>query len=149
MIIDSLSSPAAAVSFPHIAVPCSWFYALYTKPGDSKVYYTSANNSNATCNNASPPNNNSGTPTITCNSVQYTLPAGGTVPTAGGSPAIQDASCSSFIVISGTTIHAIGGATTLAGFSRPSNPAVCSPCPSTSSDNQLTVCNDVDACDNH
>ena len=145
VIIDSLASPAAAQSEPSIAVTCSWFYVVYMKSGDSAVYFTSANDSNAVCGNAQPPNN-SGLRTKTCNGIVYTLPLNGTVPTAGGNPATNDPNCADFITISGSTLFAKGDATILAAFAHPGGGSVCSPCPSTSENNSISVCG-TSACD--
>src|SRR3954454_10784182 len=55
VIIDSLARPAAAAS--NAPIPCSWFYLLFTKPGDSTVYWTGSNGNQ--CNTLS--TNNAGT----------------------------------------------------------------------------------------
>jgi len=67
MIIDSVTSPAAAAS--GATIPCSWFYVAFKKPGDSVVYWTGSN-SNA-CNTLS--TNNAGTTCKTCGGTTYSL----------------------------------------------------------------------------
>jgi hypothetical protein len=142
MIIDSLSSPAAAAS--NAPIPCSWFYLLFTKPGDATIYWTGSNGN--ACNTLS--TNNAGTYCKVCNGVAYTILGGqGNLTygaTCGGAATAATAagsSCSSYIQINGTTVSAIGGATILAAFSHPNSTLSCSPCPTNSADNSITVCN--------
>jgi hypothetical protein len=143
VIIDSLSSPAAAGS-GGVPVGCSWFYVLYKRAGSDVVYWTSADDSSALCGNAQPANN-SGARVKTCNGVTYTLPDGThPVPTydsgSGATPATADPNCATYISINGTTLLAIGDATILAAFSHPGGGSVCSPCPATTANNSIAVC---------
>ena len=142
VIVDSLASPAAAASSSPVS--CSWFYVVYMKPGSSTVWWTSANNSSTVCNNAAPANN-SGTRTKTCYGVTYTLPDDNhPIPTydtgSGAVAATNDPNCSSYIMISGSTLTAKGGATLLAAWSHPGSDSVCSACPSTTANNSVGVC---------
>ena len=140
MIIDSVTSPAAAAS--GATIPCSWFYVAFKKPGDSVVYWTGSN-SNA-CNTLS--TNNAGTTCKTCGGTTYSLFNGqgvmkyGSQCGSGTSATAAGASCSQFIAINGATVQAIGGATILAAFSHPSSSLSCA-CPNnTNSGNSITVC---------
>ncbi len=140
MILDSLTSPAAAASGSPIS--CSWFYLLFKKPGDAVVYWTGSNGN--ACNTLS--TNNAGTYCKTCNGTTYSILNGqgilkygstcgsGTAATAAGS------SCSSYIQINGNTVTAIGGATILAAFSHPNSRLSCAACPTTMANNSVTVC---------
>jgi hypothetical protein len=152
LVIDSLSSPAAALS-AGASLPCSWTYVFFNKPGDSTVYYTGI--SGNTCNSGSSNNGSPDPVCVVCNGVAYSMSnfGGGEGGSAGhlsaggascpGTTVAIDAgsSCSTFVSVNGTTVKAGGGATILAAFSHPSSTLSCA-CPgSTSPNNSITVCN--------
>jgi hypothetical protein len=142
VIIDSLSSPAAAAS--GAPIPCSWFYLVFTKPSDSIVYWTGSNGN--ACNTLS--TNNAGTYCKVCNGTSYTILDGGQGnltfgTTCGGTQTAATAagaSCSDFIQINGATVTAVNGATILAAFSHPSSSLSCA-CPgANAAGNSIAVC---------
>jgi hypothetical protein len=148
MIIDSLTSPAAAVSG---GVTCSWFYVVFKKPGSSTVYWTGGSTGTA-CGTFS--TNNAPTVCKTCNGVTYTMLNGGqgnmtygTTCGSGTSATAAGATCGTYISVSGNTVTAINGATILAAFSHPSNTLNCSVCPTTLANNSITVCGAAGNCD--
>jgi hypothetical protein len=149
VIIDSLSSPAAAGSQQKIS--CSWFYVVYKKPGDNTVYFTTADDSSAACANAHPPNNQ-GPNVKTCDGVTYVSADGTDTITYGPSdtPATYETSstCGNSIQILGDTIQAINDVVLLAAFSHKGG-TQCSQCPSplNTKNNSVGICSGVNSCD--
>src|SRR5262249_20683890 len=74
IIIDSLSSPAAAASGAAGAgLPCSWAYVFFKKPNDATVYFTGFSNGLTACGTGSSNNTNPNPACWTANGVTYSI----------------------------------------------------------------------------
>jgi hypothetical protein len=134
MIVDSLSSPAAAGSGGS-TIGCSWVYVFFKKPGDMTVYYSAFQGTSQCGSFAS---NNTEAPCGVCaDSVNYSineftggeggsvgnLRYGGTCPRGSGDGStaatkVGSADCGTWLSVSGNTISPAGGATILAGYAK-------------------------------
>ncbi len=128
MIIDSLSSPAAAGSIPCAAseFTCSWIYVLYTD--GTNYWFTGFTGPGGTpaCGGGGALPEHKGNADTCCDNVGFTLVAGtgsgssmGTLynlngcSTTGGSAAVWDTNCASHVHVVGGTIQPIGSITIL------------------------------------